>query len=58
MPQVQEQYFTPQEVADQYKISKMSVLRAFKNGDLKGIKINERIIRFTQRQIDHWAKNK
>ena len=56
MTEITDRLYTPQEVADRFKISKMSVLRAFKRGDLKGVQLSERIIRFTEEQIRRWRK--
>ena len=49
------QYYTIQEVASSLKVSKRTIQRAIKKGDLTGAKIGK-LWRFTAEDIHAWIK--
>jgi hypothetical protein len=49
---------TPKQVAEKaaYK-NQISVLRAFRKGQLRGLKLNPRVVRFTEEDVATWLAN-
>lgn len=50
--------YTPNEAARHCNVSKRTLLKAFRKGNLKGSRLNDRVIRFSKEQLDDWLKGK
>jgi excisionase family DNA binding protein len=55
MQAVQERYYTPQEIADMLKVTRITVYRWLDQGDLKGIRF-QREYRISQTDLDDFLE--
>jgi excisionase family DNA binding protein len=46
---------TPQDVAEQVKVSADTVKRAYRAGKLRGYQLTNKLIRFDQQQVNDWV---
>jgi len=53
-----ENLYTPQEAAEYCRVDKTRILLAFKNGDLQGLRLNKRVIRFSKADLEAWLNPK
>ncbi len=50
--------YTPAEAARFCNVSKRMLLRALRKGNLKGSRLNGRVIRFSKQQLEAWLNGK